>query len=95
MRDQMLFVSQLMGWYHHAYGGTTHSIIFLHTYTQSLGERYGHCLNRTDYTICEDADTISAIFERLRGGGDYWAVEPVGGLAISGVRDLTTGFDSR
>eukprot|EP00939_MAST-03C_sp_MAST-3C-sp1_P004064 g4064.t1 len=59
---------------------------------KQLGERYGHCLNRSDYVICEDAITISRIFDRLRDGGNYW--ETCGPLSISGVRDLTTGYDS-
>jgi len=59
---------------------------------QILGERYGHCLNRSDYVLCEDPIRIDKMFERLRRNGEYWT--HCGDMEITSIRDLTTGHNS-
>lgn len=72
------------------------------TLTQQLQEiylRYGYHVTINSYFLCYDPPTITRIFERLRNFCDAPKTYPQslrGGLyPLTGVRDLTTGFDSR
>eukprot|EP00938_MAST-03A_sp_MAST-3A-sp1_P005444 g5444.t1 len=58
---------------------------------RNLGDHYGHCLNRSDYVLCEDPSKIDAMFERLRCDGKYWT--HCGNMEITAIRDLTTGHN--
>ncbi|GFO18337.1 phosphoglucomutase-2 [Plakobranchus ocellatus] len=58
-------------------------------------KRYGYHLCQNSYFLCHDADTIKAMFDRLRdfeGTGTY--PTKCGEFAILHVRDLTIGYDS-
>lgn len=62
---------------------------------QIIYKRYGYHLNHNSYFLCHDADTIKAMFERLRnfdGAGGY--PTKCGEFEIVHVRDLTVGYDS-
>lgn len=59
-------------------------------YLLDIGERYGHCVNRSGYVMCDDAQSI---FRRLRNDGQYWSTCG-DALKITDVRDLGTGYDS-
>ncbi|XP_048852081.1 phosphoglucomutase-2 [Brienomyrus brachyistius] len=68
------------------------------TLTQQLDtiyEKYGHHITSNSYFICHDQDTIRQLFERLRNydGKDTYP-KSCGKFTVSGVRDLTTGYDS-
>ncbi|XP_005106032.1 phosphoglucomutase-2 [Aplysia californica] len=58
-------------------------------------QTYGYHMSSNSYFKCYDADTIKAMFERLRnydGEGKY--PSKCGDYAIAHVRDLTVGYDS-
>ena len=62
---------------------------------QTIYETYGHHVSNNSYFICHDADTIKAMFERLRdynGTGKY--PEACGDYKIKYIRDLTVGYDN-
>ncbi|CEG45371.1 hypothetical protein L917_04611 [Plasmopara halstedii] len=59
---------------------------------QTLYERHGHFVTHNHYVKCNDPEKIRSIFARLRNNGEYW--QSCGDFAITGVRDLTTGYDS-
>ena len=50
-------------------------------------------MQNNSYVICREPSTTATIFERLSNGGAYW--ERLGEQRIVGVRDLTTGVDTR
>lgn len=63
---------------------------FLHT-------QYGEFISNNHYFFCHEKDTILSIFSRLRNEGEYWKnVQGNSGkdYIISGIRDLTVGYDS-
>eukprot|EP00824_Muranothrix_gubernata_P014137 TRINITY_DN29266_c0_g1_i1.p1 TRINITY_DN29266_c0_g1~~TRINITY_DN29266_c0_g1_i1.p1 ORF type:complete len:602 (-),score=142.18 TRINITY_DN29266_c0_g1_i1:44-1753(-) len=61
---------------------------------ESLYERYGRFIQKNKYFICENPDTIRAIFKRLRTAGeDGTYLRKAGPFAVTNIRDLTTGFD--
>lgn len=56
--------------------------------------RYGYHITKASYFICHDQGTIKQLFENLRnydGKNNY--PKTCGRFAISGIRDLTTGYD--
>jgi len=58
-------------------------------------QRYGYHMSKNSYFLCHDADTIKAMFDRLRnydGSGTY--PTKCGDYSIAHVRDLTAGYDS-
>uniref|UniRef100_A0A8C4RRP8 Phosphoglucomutase 2 n=1 Tax=Erpetoichthys calabaricus TaxID=27687 RepID=A0A8C4RRP8_ERPCA len=58
-------------------------------------EEYGYHITKASYFICYDSETIKKLFNRLRnfeGEGTY--PKTCGSFTVSGVRDLTTGYDS-
>ncbi|EDO44486.1 predicted protein [Nematostella vectensis] len=59
-----------------------------------LYERYGVHISNNSYYLCHSPPTIVKIFERIRAlhGGQY--PSHCGPYRISGIRDLTTGFDN-
>ncbi|XP_028902350.1 phosphoglucomutase-2 [Ornithorhynchus anatinus] len=75
---------------------------FLDTKNISLSQQlkniyveYGYHIAKTSYFICHDQKIIKGLFEHLRnydGKNNY--PKTCGKFEISGVRDLTTGYDS-
>uniref|UniRef100_A0A8K9X7P1 Phosphoglucomutase 2 n=1 Tax=Oncorhynchus mykiss TaxID=8022 RepID=A0A8K9X7P1_ONCMY len=60
-------------------------------------EEYGYHITKNSYFICHDQEVIRAMFDRLRHYGNQEDVSyprQCGGVAITAVRDLTTGYDS-
>ena len=56
--------------------------------------RYGYHITKASYFICHDQGTIKKLFENLRnydGKNNY--PKTCGRFEISGIRDLTTGYD--
>jgi phosphomannomutase len=53
--------------------------------------RYGHHCSKVSYYICHEPETIREIFNNVR------AAYPTafGPYAVRGIRDVTTGYDSR
>ena len=62
-----------------------------------LHNQYGEFISNNHYFFCYEKDTILSIFSRLRNNGEYWK-EILGSSGrnyiISGIRDLTAGYDS-
>lgn len=57
-------------------------------------DRYGYHITKASYFICHDQGTIKKLFENLRnydGKNNY--PKTCGRFEISGIRDLTTGYD--
>ncbi|XP_063778476.1 phosphopentomutase [Pseudophryne corroboree] len=57
--------------------------------------KYGYHISRNSYFLCYDQTTIRNLFDNLRnydGGTDY--PKMCGKFKVTGVRDLTTGYDS-
>lgn len=57
--------------------------------------RYGYHVTKASYFICYDQKIIKGLFDKLRnydGKNNY--PKTCGKFAVSGVRDLTTGYDS-
>lgn len=57
-------------------------------------DRYGYHITKASYFICHDQSTIKKLFENLRnydGKNNY--PKTCGRFEISGIRDLTTGYD--
>ena len=59
--------------------------------------KYGYHITNNSYFICHDKKVINSMFDRLR----TWESKPktypknLGKFKISGIRDLTNGYDSR
>ncbi|CAO3669436.1 unnamed protein product [Umbelopsis ramanniana] len=75
-------------------------------YLESLYQKYGYFVTDNSYFICRDPETIKKIFVRMRYG-DYPQQSPdgkyqyklnypatIGGHKVTGIRDLTIGYDS-
>lgn len=63
----------------------------------AIYEEYGYHITKNSYFICHDQEVIRAMFDRLRHYGNQEEVSyprQCGGVAITAVRDLTTGYDS-
>jgi len=70
-------------------------------YLDALYKRYGYFLTSNSYFLCYDPPTIDRIFSRLRNydGACTDRSRPsypktIANLTITGVRDLTIGFDT-
>ncbi|XP_076873514.1 phosphopentomutase [Brachyhypopomus gauderio] len=62
---------------------------------RAVYDQYGHHITKNSYFICHEQETIRRLFERLRNcGGEKSYPTECRGFPISGVRDLTTGYDS-
>ncbi|KYN37350.1 Phosphoglucomutase-2 [Trachymyrmex septentrionalis] len=65
---------------------------------EEIYEEYGYHINDNSYWICHEPDTIKMIFERLRNYSGKSDTYPTGILkgkyVITGIRDLTTGYDN-
>ncbi|KAJ4488314.1 hypothetical protein J3R30DRAFT_3654599 [Lentinula aciculospora] len=70
----------------------------INTYLEDLYIRYGYFKTSNSYFVCNDSQTIDAIFAKLRNynGQDSGVNYPknIAGLEITSVVDLTTGYDS-
>lgn len=67
-------------------------------YLQSLYKKYGYFVSANSYFICDDKLKIQKIFERIRYGQEENTKlnypTKIGGIDVTGVRDLTVGYDS-
>lgn len=68
-------------------------------YLEELYKKYGYFVSENSYFICDDKHKIQKIFERIRYGdvkeGDKLNYpKTIGGHQVTGVRDLTVGYDS-
>lgn len=72
------------------------SKVKLPTRTPPPFPRYGYHITKNSYFICHDQNVIRSLFERLRNYKDKKDSYPTecGRFSVSGVRDLTTGYDS-
>ncbi|XP_030643843.1 phosphopentomutase [Chanos chanos] len=62
---------------------------------KAIYEEYGYHITKNSYFICHEQETIRQLFERLRNyNGEETYPKDCGGFAISGIRDLTTGYDN-
>ncbi|EZA54197.1 Phosphoglucomutase-2 [Ooceraea biroi] len=65
---------------------------------QEIYTEYGYHISDNSYWICHEPDTIKMIFERLRNYSGKPDTYPTGILEgkyiITGIRDLTTGYDN-
>ncbi|KAK1175606.1 hypothetical protein AOXY_G278 [Acipenser oxyrinchus oxyrinchus] len=62
---------------------------------KAIYEEYGYHITKASYFICHDSKTIKQLFERLRNfEGENTYPKMCGSFEVSGVRDLTTGYDS-
>ena len=59
---------------------------------EHLYATHGQWVMNASYVYCRDPQTTSAIFDRIRTA--FPKGSQVGGVTISGVRDLTTGVDT-
>lgn len=67
------------------------------TLTAKLDElyhRYGYHFCSNSYFLCYNPATTQAIFERIRTMENGSYPSQIGGVKITGIRDLTTGYDS-
>ncbi|EMD38678.1 hypothetical protein CERSUDRAFT_113859 [Gelatoporia subvermispora B] len=70
------------------------------SYLQELYQRYGYFQTSNSYFICTEPEIISKIFTRIRDfDGTGSPTKPsypraIAGLTITGIRDLTIGYDS-
>ncbi|KAG5637859.1 hypothetical protein H0H81_002898 [Sphagnurus paluster] len=76
----------------HAQGKTVEA------HLQELYDRYGYFETSNSYFICTDPGTIDKIFARIRsytpGSPSPCYPREIGGLTVTSVVDLTTGYDS-
>ncbi|XP_070805307.1 phosphopentomutase isoform X2 [Pituophis catenifer annectens] len=62
---------------------------------KNIYTEYGYHITKSSYFICHDQKIITALFEKLRNyEGKNTYPKTCGKFAVSGVRDLTTGYDS-
>lgn len=62
----------------------------------AIYEEYGYHITKNSYFICHDQDTVRGLFQRLRNfDGENTYPTRCGSFTVSGVRDLTTGYDSQ
>uniref|UniRef100_A0A8C5QYS0 Phosphoglucomutase 2 n=1 Tax=Leptobrachium leishanense TaxID=445787 RepID=A0A8C5QYS0_9ANUR len=68
------------------------------TLTQQLSSifnKYGYHISKNSYFICYDQETIKSLFEALRNyDGQNTYPKLCGKFQVTGVRDLTTGYDN-
>ncbi|CAE8589260.1 unnamed protein product, partial [Polarella glacialis] len=61
-----------------------------------LSDSYGLFLSSNSYVKSSDAALTRRLFERQRGGlGQRSYCKEIGRFQVTGIRDLTTGYDSR
>lgn len=57
--------------------------------------RYGFHITKASYFICHDPKVIQQLFDNLRNfDGKNTYPKSCGRFKVSGIRDLTTGYDS-
>ncbi|CAM4662071.1 phosphopentomutase isoform X1 [Lepidochelys kempii] len=62
---------------------------------KAIYDEYGYHITKASYFICHDPKTIKELFENLRNyDGKNTYPKSCGKFKVSGVRDLTTGYDS-
>ncbi|XP_074807655.1 phosphopentomutase isoform X1 [Natator depressus] len=62
---------------------------------KTIYDEYGYHITKASYFICHDPKTIKELFENLRNyDGKNTYPKSCGKFKVSGVRDLTTGYDS-
>ncbi|XP_063166834.1 phosphopentomutase isoform X1 [Candoia aspera] len=62
---------------------------------KNIYTEYGYHITKSSYFICYDQKIITALFEKLRNyEGKNTYPKTCGKFPVSGVRDLTTGYDS-
>ncbi|XP_038255380.1 phosphoglucomutase-2 isoform X2 [Dermochelys coriacea] len=62
---------------------------------KAIYDEYGCHITKASYFICHDPKTIKELFENLRNyDGKNTYPKSCGKFKVSGVRDLTTGYDS-
>ncbi|XP_076751636.1 phosphoglucomutase 2 [Xylocopa sonorina] len=70
----------------------------LHDKLNEIYTRYGYYISKNSYWICHEPNVIKKIFERLRTYSNKPNTYPSsilnGKYVITGVRDLTTGYDN-
>ncbi|PIO31462.1 hypothetical protein AB205_0194230 [Aquarana catesbeiana] len=60
----------------------------------AIFNKYGYHISRNSYFLCYDQTTIKNLFDNLRNyNGDSGYPKLCGKFQLTGVRDLTTGFD--
>ena len=58
--------------------------------------KYGYYLFNNSYFMCHDPEVIKAVFVHMRTSGPEGKhVQKVGRFNVTGVRDMTLGYDSR
>lgn len=61
----------------------------------AIFNKYGYHISRNSYFLCYDQPTIKNLFDNLRNyDGDSKYPKLCGTFEVTGVRDLTTGFDN-
>ncbi|KAG2230169.1 hypothetical protein INT48_003474 [Thamnidium elegans] len=68
-------------------------------YLEELYQKYGYFVSENSYFICDDKVKIQKIFDRIRYGDNAQErklsyPKQIGGHQVTGVRDLTVGYDS-
>eukprot|EP00163_Fabomonas_tropica_P015131 TRINITY_DN275_c0_g2_i6.p2 TRINITY_DN275_c0_g2~~TRINITY_DN275_c0_g2_i6.p2 ORF type:complete len:164 (+),score=48.79 TRINITY_DN275_c0_g2_i6:165-656(+) len=66
----------------------------LSTHVESLYKKYGYHEMSNRYFYCYQPETMKGIFDRIRTMQDGTYPTALGSYKITGVRDLTTGYDS-
>ncbi|EMP35877.1 Phosphoglucomutase-2 [Chelonia mydas] len=62
---------------------------------KAIYDEYGYHITKASYFICHDPKTVKELFENLRNyDGKNTYPKSCGKFKVSGVRDLTTGYDS-
>uniref|UniRef100_A0A8C8S2E0 Phosphoglucomutase 2 n=1 Tax=Pelusios castaneus TaxID=367368 RepID=A0A8C8S2E0_9SAUR len=62
---------------------------------KAIYDEYGYHITKASYFICHDPKTIKELFENLRNyDGKNIYPKTCGKFKVSGIRDLTTGYDS-
>ncbi|XP_034627769.1 phosphoglucomutase-2 isoform X1 [Trachemys scripta elegans] len=70
-------------------------ILSLSQQLKAIYDEYGYHITKASYFICHDPKTIKELFEKLRNyDGKNTYPKSCGKFKVSGVRDLTTGYDS-
>ncbi|KAL7981701.1 hypothetical protein Chor_010896 [Crotalus horridus] len=62
---------------------------------KNIYTEYGYHITKSSYFLCYDQKIVTALFEKLRNyEGENTYPKTCGKFPVSGVRDLTTGYDS-
>ncbi|GAA5795843.1 hypothetical protein EDC94DRAFT_595345 [Helicostylum pulchrum] len=73
--------------------------ITAYQYLEELYQKYGYFVSENSYFICDDKAKIQKIFDRIRYGDNAQErklnyPKQIGGHQVTGVRDLTVGYES-